>query len=181
MNEAAVPQIRAAVLTDLMSIVRIYNQSIPERNATCDLEPTTLEERIPWFQSHDRDYPLWVADLNGRVVGWASISPYSDRAGYRLTVENSLYVAREHRGQGIGSLLLATTVRESDRLGYHAILARVFAHNPASLATHRRFGFEEMGCLREVALMDGVFRDVVLLVRINPGGDGTRSIGRQTP
>jgi phosphinothricin acetyltransferase len=155
---------RLATLIDLPSIVRIYNQSVPERNATCELTPATLEDRIPWFHAHDSRHPLWVAETRGRIVGWASISPYSEREGYRLSVENSVYVDQSMRGIGIGEMLLGLTVNESRRLGYHAILARVFAHNPASIRLHQKLGFQEMGNLREIANMDGVFRDVLFLV-----------------
>jgi phosphinothricin acetyltransferase len=160
--------VRPATLMDLPSIVRIYNQSVPDRNATCDLEPATLEERIPWFHAHGPEYPLWVAESEGRITGWACISPYSEREGYRLSVENSLYVDQGFRHQGWGKALLGHTVSEAGRLGYHAIIARVFAHNPASVAIHAGFGFQEMGRLKEVALMDGVYRDVLFLVRLLP-------------
>jgi phosphinothricin acetyltransferase len=151
---------------DLPSIVRIYNQSIPERNATCDMEPARLEDRISWFHAHDTSYPLWVAEVEGQIAGWACISAYSDRLGYRYSVENSVYVEHSHRSRGLGTLMLAKTVEETSALGYHAIIARVFSHNPASVALHRRFGFEEMGCLREIASMDGIFRDVLFLVKL---------------
>ncbi len=162
-------RIRRATLADLPSVVRIYNQSIPAGNATCDIEPETLEDRIPWYHTHDAHYPLWVGEAEGRVVGWAALSPYSERAGYRLTVENSLYVAEEERRQGWGRRLLDHTVAQAERLGYHAIIARIFAHNPASLAVHRACGFEEMGMLREIATMDDQFRDVAFLVKLFSG------------
>jgi phosphinothricin acetyltransferase len=166
MTQPPPARIRRATLADLPTIVRIYNQSVPDRNATCDLEPSTLEERIPWFHHHDDRYPLWVAALRDRVIGWAALSPYSEKAGYRRTVENSVYVDRDHRGHGLGRRLLDYTLEEAQRLGYHAIIARIFAHNPGSLGLHHAFGFEQMGYLKEVAEMDGVFRDVVYLVKL---------------
>ena len=158
--------IRKAKLVDLPSIVRIYNQSVPDRNATCDLHPTTVEDRIPWFHGHGSQHPLWVATHQDHVVGWACISTYNEKAGYALTVENSVYVDKAHQGQGWGSRLLDHTIDECRRLKYHAILARIFAHNPTSLALHLKHGFEEQGRLREVARLDGIYLDVVYLVRL---------------
>ena len=158
--------IRVATEADLPSIVEIYNQSIPERIATCDLEPVSVEERRPWFRQHGESHPIWVAAPGGRVEGWASISRHGERAGYDRTVENSVYVDRDARGRGLGRRLLEHTIEECRRLGHHVILARIFAHNEISLDLHAKLGFEAAGCLREVAWMDGVYRDVVYLQRI---------------
>jgi phosphinothricin acetyltransferase len=158
--------VRTAKLPDLPAIVRIYNQSVPDRNATCDLFPTTLEARIPWFHGHNSRYPLWVGVEGDRVVGWACISSYNEKPGYALTIENSVYIDRDRRGHGWGGRLLEHTLKEAKRLGYHAVIARVFAHNPVSLGLHRKFGFEEQGVLKEVALLDGNFLDVAYLVRL---------------
>jgi L-amino acid N-acyltransferase YncA len=160
------PSLRKAKLVDLPAIVRIYNQSVPDRNATCDVQPTTLEDRIPWFHGHGSRHPLWVATEGDQTVGWACISHYNEKAGYALTVENSLYVDKAHRGRGWGSRLLAHTLEEGRRLGYHAVIARIFAHNPVSIGLHLKFGFAEQGRLREIARLDGVFMDVVYLVKI---------------
>lgn len=162
------PLIRKAKLADLPAIVRIYNQSVPDRNATCDTRPTSVEERIPWFHGHGSRYPLWSAVADDQVVGWASISPYNEKDGYALTIENSLYVDKDHQGEGWGNHLLLHTVEEARRLGYHAIIARIFAHNPISLSLHRKFGFEEQGRLKEVAQLDGRFLDVVYMIKLLP-------------
>lgn len=162
---SSVPAIRKAELVDLPGIVRIYNQSVPDRNATCDLQLTTLEERIPWFHRHNARHPLWVAAEGERVIGWACISTYNEKAGYALTVENSVYVDKAFRGRGWGRRLLEHTIEESRRLKYHLILARIFAHNETSIALHLKLGFEEQGRLKEIARMDDTFYDVVYLVR----------------
>ncbi|MBW3625648.1 MAG: GNAT family N-acetyltransferase [Armatimonadetes bacterium] len=162
------PPIRKARISDLPAIVRIYNQSVPDRNATCDLEPTTLQDRIPWFHSHGARFPLWVAAEKDIVKGWACISPYNEKPGYARMVENSLYIEQASRKQGWGSRLLAHTIKETQRLGYHTILARIFAHNPVSLELHLKHGFEEQGRLREVAYIDGEYLDVAYLIKILP-------------
>jgi phosphinothricin acetyltransferase len=118
-------EIRRADLRDLDAITDIYNEAILTTTATFDTEPKTVAERSQWLQSHDERHPVLVAVLDGTVVGWSSLSQWSERKAYDDTVETSYYVKSEFRGQGIGRRLKEATIEEARRLRFHSIIARV--------------------------------------------------------
>ena len=93
-----ITQIRKAAIADLEAIREIYNEAILTTTATFDTEPKSADERLQWFQSHDERHPILVAVVDGKVVGWASLTPWSDRAAYDDTAETSFYVKSEFRG-----------------------------------------------------------------------------------
>ncbi len=157
--------IRPAVLGDVPAILEIYNEAVLNTTASYDYEPTTLAARIQWFAEHERDgYPMFVAlNEGGRVVGWASLSRYHARPGYRFTTENSVYVAADQRGRGIGRLLLAESVEAAKRKGLHAIIAAIDADNQASLRLHEGFGFEKVGHFKRVGYKFDRWLDVAYL------------------
>ncbi|WP_027091791.1 GNAT family N-acetyltransferase [Cohnella thermotolerans] len=153
-----------AALEDLPAIVDIYNSTVASRRVTADLEPVTVESRLPWFEAHTPDRrPLWTAKRDGQVMAWASLSTFYGRPAYDATVELSIYVAEEARGSGVGSRLLAHVLAECPRLGVHTVLGFVFAHNEPSLGLLRKFGFEQWGYYPRVAVLDGVERDLAVL------------------
>src|SRR3954454_2525457 len=97
--------IRRAELADAPAIAEIYNEAIATTTATFDTEPKTVEERTQWLQSHDERHPVFVALADGAIVGWASLTRWSDRAAYDDTAETSFYVRSTARGRGIGRKL----------------------------------------------------------------------------
>ena len=101
-----------------------------------------------------------VAERDGEVLGFASLSAFRERAAYRTTVENSIYVRRDAHGQGVGRLLLTELVERARRHGYHSIIARIAGANPASIALHERLGYELVGVEREVGRKFGRWLDV---------------------
>lgn len=144
--------IRPAAWDDLPVIVEIYNEAVLTTTATFDTEPKTVEERAEWFQAHGERHPLLVAQKNGQVVGWASLSAWSPRRAYDDTAEVSLYVLASQRGHGIGGQLMAEILKAGQQAGLHTILARVTEGNAASVRLHRAAGFELVGIMREVGL-----------------------------
>lgn len=157
-------QIEYARLEDLPRIVEIYNSTIESRMVTADLEPVTVEQRIPWFEEHTPDRrPLWVMKHNGEVVAWASLSSFYGRPAYDGTVEVSIYVDEKSRGLGAGGRLLNTVFDACPGLGITTILGFVFGHNEPSLGLLRKHGFEQWGYYPEVAVLDGVKRDLAIL------------------
>jgi len=156
-------RIHTAVADDLEPIVSIYNASIPGRLATADLEPVTVAERVAWFERHDVARPLWVA--RDEVVGWLSFEAFYGRPAYHRTAEISVYVASGHQRRGIARRLLEAAVRRAPELGLSVLLGFVFGHNTPSLTLFQSFGFERAGTLRRVAELDGVMRDLVILLR----------------
>jgi phosphinothricin acetyltransferase len=165
MTHYAPISVRIASLSDLPSIVRIYNEAVQDSYAIPDQEETSVKERIPSFYAHGAKYPMLIAENDRDVVAWSCISPYSELAAFHKSVENMLFVSRSSRGQGIGSFLLSQIVNSANQLGYHRMIAKIFAHNFASLAVHRKLGFIEMAYLEEIAFINGTYRDMVFLVR----------------
>lgn len=158
--------IRRAGLADLPAITEIYNEAILTTTATFDTEPKTVDERLHWFQSHGERHPVIVAILGGRIVGWASISRWSERPAYDDTAETSFYVKSEVRGQGIGRRLKEAVVDEARRLRFHSLIARVAEGSDASLHLNESFGFVRVGTLREVGRKFGRLLDVHVLQKI---------------
>jgi L-amino acid N-acyltransferase len=142
--------IRRAEDTDAAAIADIYNEAILTTTATFDTEPKTVEERTQWLHGHDYRHPVLVAVANDRVVGWASLSPWSDRCAYSDTAETSFYVHSTHRGRGIGRRLKEAIIEEAQRLKYHTLIARVAEESQESIHLNELAGFVHVGTLKEV-------------------------------
>ena len=158
--------IRRANLADAEAIRQIYNIEVTGSTATLDLVPRTPEEQASWMVAHSGVYPVIVADEGGQVVGFASLSPYRPRPGYATAVEDSIYVAAQHRGKGVGRQLLSEAVIMARTHGFHSIVARVSATQQASVALHEACGFDLIGVEREIGRKFGRWVDVALLQRL---------------
>ena len=158
-------QIRPAHHADLPGILEIYNEAVLNTTATYDYEPGTLEQRLAWFEEHvKKDYAVFVAqNEQGRIVGWSALNLFRDRAGYRFTTENSVYVAVDQRGCGIGKLLMPPLLAAARARGFHAILAGIDAENEASIRLHASFGFDKVAYLKQVGFKFGRWLDVVYM------------------
>jgi phosphinothricin acetyltransferase len=155
--------IRAATPADLGAINDIYNHYVLHSTCTYQEEPEPLEGRRQWFQHHGERHPVIVAEVDGEVTGWGSLSPYHARSAYRRTVENSVYVHHQLHRRGIGSLLLQDLITRACSLGHRAIIAGIDAGQPASVALHTKFGFAEVGRLRQVGFKFGRWLDVIYM------------------
>ena len=156
--------IRQALHEDLPAIVAIYNQSIPARMATADLEPVRIVEREAWFRSFTPDKrPLWVMENEGQIAGWLSLKDFYGRPAYRHTVEIGLYVADQWQGRGVGRALVTYAIDASPALDIHTLLSFTFGHNHPSLALFRSAGFEDWGILPDIAVLDGQARNLIIL------------------
>lgn len=159
-------EIRIAEAADLGAIVAIYNASIPGRMATADLEPVSIESRLGWFENHGpARYPLWVMVSQGAVVGWLGLQPFYGRPAYRATAEVSLYVHPAAQRQGVGRQLLGWAIQASPKVGIKNLLGFIFAHNQPSLRLFQQQQFQSWGRLPQVAELDGVERDLIILGR----------------
>ncbi|HEY40712.1 MAG TPA: N-acetyltransferase [Dehalococcoidia bacterium] len=159
---------RPARVEDLKDITDIYNEAILTTDATFDLEPKTEEEQGVWLAGHDQMHPVLVAELDGVVVGWASLSEWSPRAAYTGTAEVSLYIKEEFRGKGAGRRLLEDIMRVGKRAGLHTVLARITTGNTVSIRLHESVGFKHVGVMREVGEKFGRMLDVLLMQRTYP-------------
>ena len=160
--------VRAATPADLPGILEIYNEAVLNTTASYDYEPRTLEHRTVWFENHVKDnYPVFVAaNDQSRVVGWSALNRFHDRIGYRFTAENSVYVAADQRGKGIGTLLMPPLIDGARDRGLHAILALIDAENESSIRLHARFGFERAALLKQVGFKFNRWLDVVYMERL---------------
>ena len=116
--------------------------------------------------AHSGVYPVIVADEGGQVIGFASLSPYRPRPGYATAVEDSIYVAAQHRGKGVGRMLLSEAVELARTHGFHSVVARVSATQQVSVALHQACGFDLIGVEREIGRKFGRWVDVTLLQRL---------------
>ncbi|MHB0863785.1 GNAT family N-acetyltransferase [Paenibacillus sp. SEL3] len=164
MNNAQSFSIEFACKEDLPDIVDIYNSTIAGRMVTADLEPVTVESRIPWFEAHQENHrPLWVLKQKGTIAGWASLQSFYGRPAYNGTAEISIYVHEDSRGTGTGSRLVQHLLNECPRLGITTLLGFVFGHNEPSIGLLRKFGFEQWGYYPRVAVLDSIERDLAIL------------------
>lgn len=156
--------LRDACESDLEAIRAIYNESIPKRIATADLEPQTAEARRAWFlhRDHARRPVLVAVDAVG-VCAWGAFTNFKDRAAYAPTAEISVYVADRAAGRGVGRAMLDALLERAPACGIDRILAICFAHNEPSLRLFRSRGFIEWGTFPDACVMDGVRRSVVIL------------------
>lgn len=155
--------VRPANEADLQAVTDIYNEAVLTTTATFDVEPKSLADRRAWFAEHGGRYPLLVAEEDGRVLGWGSLSPYGRRPAYRYSVEDSIYVASAHRGKGVGGALLSALVARARDLGFHAVMGRVVTGNDVSIRLHEKHGFQLVGREREVGWKFGCWLDLVVM------------------
>ncbi|PYL33337.1 MAG: N-acetyltransferase [Verrucomicrobia bacterium] len=168
--------IRDAVEADLPTIVEIYNATVPTHMVTAELEPTTVEARLPWFREHwSEHYPFWVAESEGRVIAWLDFKRFLPRCAYRGTAEISVYVDEEFRRRGVGQRLLEQAIARAPSLGITALVGLIFGHNEPSLKLFQSLGFERWGFFPGVAQLDGVQRDLVVMGQHCPARSSSSS------
>jgi L-amino acid N-acyltransferase YncA len=176
--------IRDARVEDLPAIDRIYDHYVRTSTCTYQLEPEGLRARAAWFAEHDADHPVVVVEEaaeRAAVVAWGCLSPYRARAGYRFTVEDSVYVDHSRHGRGIGSAILAHLVERAQAAGHHAILAGISDDQLPSIRLHAKLGFVEVARLREVGRKFDQWLDVIFLERLLAVTKVGRSPGRMVP
>jgi phosphinothricin acetyltransferase len=155
--------VRLATLDDAAAILEIYNVEVENHTSTFDLVPRTLDEQRHWIADRSGAFSAVVASLDGAVVGFASLSPYKERAAYRTTVENSVYVSRRHPRMGIGRTLMDHVIGIAADSGFHSIVARIEAGGTASRSLHEACGFELVGIEREVGRKFNRWLDVAVM------------------
>jgi len=144
----------------------IYNIEVVESTVTFDLVPRSVDEQRAWIVEHSGSHPAIVAVDGDTVVGFASLSPYRPRPAYTPTVEDSVYVHRDHRGRGIGKLLLGDIVTLASDHGFHSIIGRIVGGHDTSILLHKACGFTEIGVEQQVGRKFGKWLDVVLVQRM---------------
>ena len=162
-NASDAVSVRLATLDDAAAIMAIYNVEVENHTSTFDLVPRTLDEQRAWLAQRSGAFSAVVASIGGQVVGFASLSPYKERAAYRTTVENSVYVSRQHPRLGIGRTLMEHVIGIAADSGFHSIMARIEASGTASRELHAACGFHLVGVEREVGRKFNRWLDVAVM------------------
>ena len=155
--------VRLARSDDAEAIRSIYNHEVLTSMATFDLVERSTEDQVAWLAARSGAFSVLVAELDGDVVGFASLSPFRERAAYRTSVENSVYVHGDHRGHGVADRLLGELLSTARDSGFHCVMARIGGGNEASVALHRKHGFTLVGVEREVGRKFSRWQDVTLM------------------
>ena len=160
-------EIRPAGTDDLQAMLAIYNHAIINTTAVYDYQPRTSDAQRQWFETKQAQrLPVLVAVDNATIIGFGSFGPFRPWPAYQYTVENSLYVDSAFRRKGAGTALLASLVTAAQTSGYHTMVAGIDATNEASLALHRKAGFEPVAHFREVGWKFERWLDLVFMERI---------------
>ncbi len=164
-------KIRDATAADLPEILAIYNDAVLTTTAIWNESVVDLENRMAWFSERQRlRYPVLVAEEADKVIGYASFGDFRPWEGYRYTVEHSIYVGPDRRGNGVGRALLAPLIERARLLGKHVIMAGIESSNQPSLRLHERFGFVRVGQLKEVGAKFGRWLDLTFMQRMLDDG-----------
>ena len=160
------PSIRPATEADLPAILAIYNDAVENTTAIWNEKPADLANRKAWFSERTaKGFPVLVAERDG-VIGYGSFGDFRPFDGYRVTVEHSVYVSNDSRGQAAGEALLAALVAEAKRMQKHNMIGGIDASNAPSIALHVKFGFEEVGRMPGVGEKFGKPLDLVLMQKV---------------
>ncbi|RFM27959.1 GNAT family N-acetyltransferase [Deminuibacter soli] len=152
-----------AAIDDLPWITEVYNSIIAGRMVTADMEPVSVESKLPWFHEHDDSRPLWVVEADGQRIGWASLQDFYGRPAYRITAEVSIYLDEAVRGKGFGKLVLQQAIEKSLELGIENLLGFIFEHNIPSINLFEKAGFQRWAVMHGIAVLDGIHRSLVIM------------------
>lgn len=166
------PLIRAATDADIAAITAIYAAEVRDFVNTYEYDaPDEAEMRRRMRGIVEAGYPYLVAEVDRQVAGYAYASSFRVRIGYRFTVENSVYVAADLQGRGIGSALLGRLIADCESRGFRQMIAVIGeAANAGSIRLHERLGFRVVGTFPGIGLKHGRWLDTVFMQRTL--GDG---------
>jgi len=154
------PTVRPATEADLPTVRAIYNHYVLTSSCTFQLEPDTEADRQAWFRDRIDRHPVTVAEVPGGVVGWASLSPWKERAAYDRTVEASVYVRPDWIRRGVGRTLLADLLERARALGHRVVIGGACTEHPGSIGLQESLGFVPVGTFRQVGFKFGRWLDV---------------------
>jgi phosphinothricin acetyltransferase len=169
------PLLRLATHADLIAINDIYNYYVINSTCTYQIDPETIENRKAWFREHSKTlHPVTVVEVDGRVIGWGSISKFRPRAAFFPTVAPSIYIQLDWHRKGIGRMILSDLIQRARQAGHHSLIGGISAEQTASIELHRILGFREVGRLREVGYKFGAWLDLLYMqLTLNSGTDMT--------
>jgi L-amino acid N-acyltransferase len=154
---------RIADITDAKTVMEIYNEHIAAGNSTMDQHPKSLVEIEKWFNDFSARELIVMLENERKTIGWGIIKEYSDREGYAKACETAIYLKQSEIRQGYGTFLKKWVIEKCRELGYHHLVAKIFATNTASIAYNKKLGYELVGTQREIGFVDGAWQDVTIM------------------
>ncbi len=175
------PVLRAAEAADIPAVTVIYREAVLHGTASFEIEPPDEAEMLRRYEAIvGAGYPYFVAEIAGKVVGYAYANAYRSRPGYRFTAEDSVYISPEAQGKGVGRLLLRALIEASTAAGFRLMVAVIGdSRHYASITLHRNAGFTHSGVIHSVGHKFGRWLDSVIMEL--PLGDGDRSTPVERP
>jgi phosphinothricin acetyltransferase len=143
-------EIRTATKKDIPSITEIYNDAVLNTTSTFHIEPQSIDKQEKWLEKHTGKYTVIVAVENECVVGWASLSPWSDRCAYSNTADVAVYIKEGFRGKGIGKRLVGQLLKKGNEIGFHTAIAKICSENQVSFNLFKKLGFKHIGTMKEI-------------------------------
>lgn len=156
--------IRAARPDDAAALLEIHNAAVTHSTAIWTDRLETVADRTAYLADHEAaGHAVLVAEVDGLVVGYAGFGTWRQKNGYRLTVDNSVYVREGHHGRGIGRALMTDLIQVARERGFHVMIADIEAGNTGSIRLHQQLGFEVCGTIREVGTKFGRWLDLTVM------------------
>ncbi|MCB0649212.1 MAG: N-acetyltransferase [Saprospiraceae bacterium] len=154
-------QAKASHVPDILDIV---NHEIEFSTSIYDYDPRTLAEQMVWFEEKQQTgIPVFVAEEDNMVLGFATYGSFRTKVAYQFTVEHSIYIHKDARGQGIGKALMVPLIEAARANGKHTMIAGIDAANVSSIHFHQQFGFQEVGRIREAGFKFEKWLDLVFM------------------
>lgn len=145
-------KIRDAGKSDMESVHRIFNEILLNTTATFDEDPYSIQTWLEIFEARQlQNLPFIIVEVHGAVVGYGTFGPFRKASGYKITVEHSLHIDKQYRGQGLGKAILTELIKRATQLEFQNMIAAVDADNTSSVRLHEKFGFVQVGKLENVA------------------------------
>ncbi|MEN6297390.1 MAG: arsinothricin resistance N-acetyltransferase ArsN1 family B [Rectinema sp.] len=152
--------IRDVRVEDSARICEIYNYYVESTSISFEEEPVPQQEMARRIEAVSRNYPWLVYESDGEVLGYAYLSRWKERSAYRYTAETSVYVAKGHTGEGIGTALMQALLERVKKLEVHALIAVIALPNEKSVALHEKFGFKKAAHFAEVGFKHNAWINV---------------------
>lgn len=145
-------------------ILEIFNEAILTSTALYDYKPRAPQSMVGWFEAKRAgNFPvIGVEDAAGTLIAFGSYGSFRAWPAYKYTVEHSVYVHKDHRGKGLGRVVVEELISAARNNGLHAVMGGIDATNAASIALHERLGFEHVGTLPQVGFKFGRWLDLAL-------------------
>lgn len=158
--------IRESKVSDIYAIQEIYNQGIEDRIATLEVEIKDYSYMKGWYVKHKGRFKIIVAELDGKIAGWASLNQYNNRCAYDGVADISVYIARDMRGKGVGKKLLTELESLAIQNDFHKMVLFTFPFNHLGQGLYKNMGFREVGIFRNQGTLDGKFVDVMAMEKL---------------